>query len=326
MITSYFLRFICICLASFFVIHLIAGSVVSVAAPAIIRWMQRISPRRAVSFLLAARFLSVGVSFILVGLLCAPSYLLLESKEPSEEGLSLLCVVAAVLCLLVWAISIRRGLSAAIRSLRYDRQCVAAGRATRFKEETLPALLIEESAPVIAMSGVFHPRLVVSRRIAEELAPEQLAVALRHERAHYQSRDNLKRLLMFLSPGLFPFFRGFNDLEFAWCRLAEWAADDVAVAGDPDRSVALASAMIHVARMGSTVPPPALFTSLVPERAELAARVDRLLASPSATPERRISFLVIPSAFAGAALILALLSYPVAILRSVHSLLESLTN
>jgi beta-lactamase regulating signal transducer with metallopeptidase domain len=325
MITSYVLRLICICLASFFVIHFIAGSAVSIAAPAIIRWTQRINPRRAVSFLLAARFLPVGVSFILVGLLCIPSYLLLEPKESSEEGLSVICIVAAVLCVLVWMISIRRGASAVIRSLRYDRECLTMGRAARFKEEALPALLIEASVPVIAMSGVFHPRLVISRRIVEELGPEQLSVALLHEHAHYNSRDNLKRLLMFLAPGLLPFCRGFDDFELAWSRLAEWAADDLAVAGDFDRSVALASAMVRVARMGAPVQPPPLCTSLVPEVAELATRVDRLLTGCSVRDDRSMSLVVIGAAFAGSALIVALLSYPITVLQSVHSLLENLT-
>jgi beta-lactamase regulating signal transducer with metallopeptidase domain len=323
--SSYVLRLVCICLASFFVIHFVIGFAVSLAVPTIIRWSERANPRRAVSLLLTVRFLPVVLTIVLVGLLCAPSYLLLEPKEASGEELSFLCIVAAILCLLVFAISIRRAANAVFRSIRYDRECRIAGRAAHFDQEHLPALLIEAPVPVIAMSGVFHPRLLISRRIIEVLGPDQLSVALLHERAHYNSRDNLKRLLIFLAPGLLPFFRGFDDLEVAWSRFAEWAADDLAVAGDPDRSLALASAMIRVARMGATVQPAPLCTSLVPESAELATRVDRLLGGCSVMDDSSRPSRLMITVLAGSALLAVVLNSPIAILQSVHSLLENLT-
>jgi hypothetical protein len=90
--------------------------------------------------------------------------------------------------------------------------------------------------------------------------------------------------------------------------------------------VALASAMVRVARMGVTTLPPPLCTSLVPEEAQLATRVDRLLARPAAKVDHSMSVLLISSVLAGSALIVALLSYPSAILQSVHGLLENLTS
>ena len=113
--------------------------------------------------------------------------------------------------------------------------------------------------------------------------PGQLAAALRHEEAHRISRDNLKRLLLLLAPGLLPGLHGFGAIERGWARFSEWAADDDAVAGDAHRSLSLAAALVRVARMGGSAPVSPLTAAFLGDSREISARVDRLL-SP-APPE-----------------------------------------
>jgi hypothetical protein len=102
-------------------------------------------------------------------------------------------------------------------------------------------------------------------------------VALRHEWAHRISHDNLKRLLLLAIPDVLPWLRGLRAIDRAWARLAEWAADDRAVGDDSLRSVALAGALVRVARLGTAPPPAPLATSLLADGSDLAVRVDRLL-------------------------------------------------
>jgi hypothetical protein len=70
------------------------------------------------------------------------------------------------------------------------------------------------------------------------------------------SRDNWKRLLIAMAPDLVPFAVRRRGLERSWARYAERAADDRAVAGSAHRSVALAAALVRVARLGAAAPAP----------------------------------------------------------------------
>jgi Zn-dependent protease with chaperone function len=105
------------------------------------------------------------------------------------------------------------------------------------------------TAPLLALAGIVRPRLVISRGVLRALSAEELAAALRHERAHWTARDNLKRLCILLTPGILPFAGSSRTLERGWRKFAEWAADDRAVAGSARRSCALAAALVRVARM-----------------------------------------------------------------------------
>jgi beta-lactamase regulating signal transducer with metallopeptidase domain len=127
------------------------------------------------------------------------------------------------------------------------------------------------------LAGVFRPRLIVSRSARELLTPEQFEVAVLHEEGHGEARDNLKRLLMLLAPDALPFVRPLRGLECAWARMAEWAADDQAVQGDRRQAVALAEALVRVARMGVVPATRVLATNLLGNPADLAARVERLI-------------------------------------------------
>jgi Peptidase family M48 len=321
MILPYTARLICISFAAFFAIHFTVGLIVSLASPRLIGYAFRMIPRRGAAFLLLARFIPALLATILVVAFCIPSYVLLE-PELSAEELSLTSLLFAAGCVLLWCLSIGRGISAALRSNLFLQRCHREGLAADFAGERSRALIIDARLPVLALSGIFRHRLVVSRRILDELTTDQLSAALLHERAHRASHDNLKRLLFRTSPEIFPFVRMFGSLEAAWARLAEWAADDEATAGDAIRSVDLAGALVRVARLGAASPPAPLWTSLLPNADDLTIRVDRLLSGNHSDNRRSFAFLVVPIV---AGLIVWPASQP-AVLAAVHSLLEFLTH
>jgi Zn-dependent protease with chaperone function len=154
------------------------------------------------------------------------------------------------------------------------------------------------------------------------LSPRELAAALRHERAHQISRDNLKRLFLLLTPGILPFFRGYEALERGWSKFTEWAADDTAVAGSSRRSLALAAALVRIARMGASPQPTPLMTSLLGGAQDLSARVDRLLHS-TPQPERKAPVLIGSASLLLSCSLVAVVLQP-STFHSVHRILEHL--
>jgi beta-lactamase regulating signal transducer with metallopeptidase domain len=280
---------------------------VASVAPSAIRRAGTMGPQRGARLLLTLRLLPAVLSCFAVFALCVPSYLRFEPRVAGEK-LGIACMAAAIVGAWICAVAVSRALSALIRSSLYLRQC--GGLESRIDRDTV--WIVPRSAG-LALAGIVHPRLLISQRAISELSRDELAVALRHEHAHQSSRDNLKRLLILLAPAILPRLR---TLEQAWAKCAEWAADDRAVAGDADRSLALAAALLRVARQQSM---PLLITSLVEADEDLSLRVDRLL---HPAPLREPSLRGETIALSGVALAIAAIALYPSSLRIVHQLLE----
>lgn len=272
MILPYLPRLLCLSLATFVLVHLALGLGVSLIARPAARFGESIRPHLAARCLLVLRLLpAAGAAFIVVAL-CLPSYLWLEPEAPTER-VGFGCLAVALLGLAMWGISLARGLRAAAGSRRFLRRCQRAGRPAR-----LPGVwIVDGAAPLVALGGIVRPRLVISRGVVSALSPDELGAALRHERAHWTSRDNLKRLCILLTPGILPFVGSSRTLERGWRKFTEWAADDRAVAGSARRAFALAAALVRVARMTADAPQSPLARTLLGDSDQLSARVDRLL-------------------------------------------------
>ena len=327
MMTPYLLRLLCLCLAAFSVIHSALGLVVSLGGAVALRVARRMRPSSAGRFLLALRLLPAALALFVVGGLCVPSYLWLEPESGVEE-VGAGCLAAAMLAAALWTLSTARGVRAAVRSARHARQSERLGRRSTLPGSPLhgsplPVWIVDAPAPLLALVGVFGSRLLISRPVMSALSPAQLAAALRHEEAHRVSRDNLKRLLMLLAPGLLPGFHGFDTIERGWARFTEWAADDDAVAGDAHLSLSLAAALVRIARLAGTPPALPLAASFLGDSREISARVDRLLSPAPAAPVRPRNGAAVATGVALAAGCAACMLHP-ATLAYAHGIIEQL--
>jgi len=320
---SYALRLVCLSFASFFLLNAAASMLVWLLSDFLIRSAEKTVPRSAARFLLAVRLLPFFFGALFVLALCIPSYLWLEPHATAERVGSL-CILFGILGAGLFFISATRAARAVLASVRHVRLCSAAVLQHPASGAPSDLVVVDAKAPLLAMSGVLRPRLLVSQVVLDGLSPDQLGVVLSHELAHRRSRDNFKRFLFLLAPDLLPFLHPLRDLERTWSRFSEWAADDEATAGDPLRAVSLAAALVQVARLGASPELPYLSTSLLADDRDLSLRVERLLcpSSPAAPCRSRRE-----TGLAGSAILivgggLALLCLSPLALTSVHELLE----
>jgi hypothetical protein len=323
MALPYLLRLVCLCLASFFIVHAATAILAWIAAPAAMRAADSARPGFSARFLFLFRMFPFALTLFLIAGFCIPSYLWLEPVSAGEK-VGYGCLIAAGLGLLAWALSLFRVGFSLLRTSRYMSSCQRDGQEIAVDGESDPVLVLKREAPVMAVAGLVRPKLIVSRSVLHKLTPEQRDAAFRHEQAHRASRDNLKRFLFLLVPDAFPFI-SFSKIERQWARYTEWAADDHAVNGDSERALSLAAALVSVAKMGKIHQSAYVLSSLVAEDEDLAVRVDRLLREQQYA-EKPLAPLVQVArniALVGGAFIIAALVLPNS-LGSVHQILEKL--
>jgi hypothetical protein len=326
MTLTYSMRLICLCCASFFMIHLALTMAVRLAAGTALRWAEYMKPSSAARFLFALRIAPLALTLFAVLAFCIPSYLWLE-PEASGEKVGFVCFLTAALGFAIWALAMVRAAGAVRGTARYLHRCEQHGRKITVPGEPSPALLLADKAPILAVAGVLHPQLVISRRVMHGLSTEQRDVALRHERAHCTAGDNLKRLLILLAPDVLPFVRTFGALERGWAKFIEFAADDQATAGDARSAVSLAGALVRVAKMGARPELTYLSSSLMDGDHDLLQRVDRLL-RPQLRPQKPVKVLVPVLTGAGALILTAAATVSLwpGSLPMVHQALEKLVH
>src|SRR5450755_108543 len=265
MILPYYLRLLCLCLATFFVAHTLAWAIVRSMSGVALRVAENMKPRSSSRLLFGLRIAPASLSLFMVAGFCVPSYLWLEPHITGER-VGWLCLTAALLGASAWAVAIVRGMNAVVRTERY------VGRIQCANTDHVDVVVVNDATAIMAMAGVMQPKLVVSKSILAALSEGQKEAAFRHEAAHRSSHDNLKRLMFLLSPDVVPFVAGLAGLERGWMKFTEWAADDDAVDGDQDRALSLASALVLVAKLGVRSAPAYVLSSLMDDGSELETR------------------------------------------------------
>lgn len=323
--SAYLLRLALLCCASFLLIYVAAAMVVAILAPAAVRFAAEMRPRVAARFLYAMRMLPLIASVFVTITLCVPSYLRLE-PQGTPESIGFACLCAALLAVTLWCISLTRAVTSILHSTKWMRALPKSPRAIGAAGASCPVSLVEVEAPILGLIGLLRPRVVLSSRVLRALSAEQLEAALRHEYVHRTARDNFKRLLLLLAPGIWPFSRAMVALERDWTRLSEWAADDEATNGDARVQLELAAALVCVAQLGIAPRQPLLSTSLLADDHDLAARVLRLIDSKATSSAKSPSYangLAISAALLTMCAITVPILWPTT-LSAVHQLLEHL--
>jgi Zn-dependent protease with chaperone function len=280
------------------------------------------SPAVRARRLVMLRALPVTAAATVLATVVMPAFIRFEPVRAFEAVGPAFMVVAALGAALLISGAVNAVL-AALTTWRVERAWLRSAQPLDFDPPAgVPAFAVDSFAPVVALVGVFAPKLIADRGVIAACDRRELANIVAHERGHLHARDNLKRWLMASAPDVLRWTPAHHAIALAWDDAAEDAADDAATAGEAVARVDLAALLIKVARLstgpGLTAATISPFTR--PDR--LDQRVRRLLSSAqSCRPSR--SALLSPLIGAGlGASVLSVLTNPAA-MQMVHGVVEA---
>lgn len=247
----YALLCICLTLSALLALNALASALAGVAwralAPRVRGWGA--APRARLLF--ALRVTPPAAAAALAFSLVVPAYLLHEPADSGESvGVKLLtlsCVSAAGVLLACWRVA-----RTWVATRRLARDWMRHAEPFAVGGAHVPAFRIRHSFPVIAVIGVFRPRLFVASQLFDALTDAELAAALSHERGHVVGRDNLKRALLQAGEDALLHAPLGRSLRREWQRESEMAADEFAAAAGPAAALDLASAIVKISKL---IPP-----------------------------------------------------------------------
>lgn len=241
--------------------------------------------------LLILRLLPGAGAALLVFTVILPAFLAYEPAHESEGAGPLLCALAAF-SLIALADGIRRGWSAwkSARKLIQSFAVVAEHRTA----EGHCVEIVDCPEPIVAVVGGWRPRIFAAERVLAICSEAEFQQVIAHEVAHLSARDNLKCLLLVACPDPLAWLPMGATLLRRWQTAVEFEADERATGSDPYRRVALASALIKVARLAVSDHGPRTVLRLAIASDDVPGRVRQLLAPAQAG---------MPSAFAGIAIL-----------------------
>lgn len=269
---------LCLTLIVFMLVATLTSAIVAVCWPILQPGLDRLAAGTRERMHLGLRLAPGAAGLLFVALFHAPAFLLFEPPDSGERASIKVIALAVGATLPLFACA-----RAAWRSWWFTRARVAGWLADAeplHLEEfsTCPAFAVRAPFPVVAVVGVRRPFLVVSRAVIDACSEEELEAILQHEAAHLENRDNLKRLLMFSAPHLLIGATLSRSLERGWQQAAEEVADDRA--GAP-RALALAAALIKVARLAQGCPTPPATVAAFCQGGDIDRRVRRLTEGPA---------------------------------------------
>ena len=237
------------------------GLLVSSSVP---RQVKRRSARAAFILGIAPLLVAVAAVVALVG----PAFLIYEPRDTRELPGFVLLVGSAVGCALLLRTTFRL-IRIALASRRLIREWTRhATPLTSIK--VMPAMAIDTGHPVVVVAGLTRAALYIDRRVLETCSDDELDAIAAHELAHVESADNVKRLMLAATRG------PTHTLVTCWRDAAELDADRFA-ATDERRGLALASALVKVARAATSPQLDALAASSVHDGGDVERRVQALL-------------------------------------------------
>ncbi|MBI1764168.1 MAG: M48 family metalloprotease [Acidobacteria bacterium] len=243
--------------------------------------------------LFTLRSLPAVLALLVVLFILAPAYAANEPRhgvEPVSFKLAALALLSAAgLLLACW-----RGTAAWLATRRLLRDWLQQAEPLAQSAFGVHIYRLAHPFPVLALVGVWRPRLFIADKLLNTLSPAELQAALAHEAGHLAARDNAKRALLRACRDVLTLVPCGRALDLAWHDAAEEAADEFAARRSQSSALDLASALVKIARLAEPQMRPTMLVSVSfigYEPGILVRRVTRLthLAEAGTTSTERLT-------------------------------------
>ena len=285
---------ISLALATLLTINAVASLAAAALWRLIERPMRRCSARTRAEVLFAMRVGPPAVALISVAALLIPSYIAYEPYS-TNEFVSKKLGTLAILSAIGVALALSRGFRSWLATRSLLKKWLNSATPIQLPEIDVPTFRISHPFPIIAVVGMFRPRLFIAERVIESLSQDEMVAAIAHECGHLAARDNLKRSLLRVCRDALMIVPCGRSIDRAWSENAEVAADEHAADRGSAVALNLASALIEIARMvpaGVRPSMPAGAFILGDETHGVMGRVNRLVTLAGAgQPQPKVIFI-----------------------------------
>ena len=146
--------------------------------------------------LLQLRTFPVVTAAALTLFVIIPAFAIFEPASAGEEIGPVLELLSLMVLFQIGA-SIVVAVQSAMLTRRVEREWLRGSESIDASQTAgLRAFAIASASPMVALVGVFAPKLIAARSVVDACTPEEIACIVAHERGHFDARDNMKRWLM----------------------------------------------------------------------------------------------------------------------------------
>jgi BlaR1 peptidase M56 len=254
----FYLLCFCVVLAVMIVAYGLATVVMLPALRIMARLVRRVGAGTAAHLLFAFRTFPLVLSVVASLGLALPAFLEFEPHATHEDPGPALLLLGALGLLITLAAMLRCGRMLRL-TVSLERKWLNNARPLMIAGNRIPVYCVDDSGSLVAVVGIFKPRIFVSRDVVDLLSAEELNAALSHELAHVRTGDNLRLFLLKITraPKL---LRSLSEIDSLWASTSEVAADECAIAQGTS-ALDLSSALVKVGRLSFHRPPALLAAS-----------------------------------------------------------------
>ena len=309
------LRGIAVSISVFVIVYCALSLAIGFAWRRIRGWAREHRAQRIADLLFTLRLFPLATAAIITAAFTVPSFVLLEPRA-IEEPLGGIPLTLGVFGIALGIYGVANALLALLRASQTISTWTRGASSTKPEASaSLRVWRIIRAIPPMTAVGIVRPRVLLSGAGEAALSRNEMRMALNHEIAHIQRRDNLRKLMLKLVA-----FPGLRSLETAWLEATEMAADDAAVS-TAGEALDLAAALIKLSKLGTTEASDLTAAIVSGPASMISARVERLLtwSAPRRQPLRPSHWYVLAAPLATVATLAIAYSQ---ILAGVHAATE----